>query len=70
MSAIITNNEDLKNYSVLGNIERVKGGNYFTRKIDTLNLLPIGNGLKQITLPSGWSYDSNDVAGNAVASIV
>lgn len=70
MSAIITDNEDLKNYSILGNIERIKGGYYFTRKIDTQNLTPWGNGLKQVSLPNGWNYDTTDIAGHAAASIV
>jgi hypothetical protein len=35
--------------------------------------LPIGNGEKQLTsffTNSNWTYDTTDVAGNAVASIV
>ena len=70
MSAIITDAEYLKNYTVLGNVERIKGGTFFSRQFDNLNLFPAGNGAKQITLPSGWSYDTDDVAGSAKASIV
>ena len=69
----ITNNEYLKNYSVLGNIDRIKSGAVFSRTFDTQNLLPMGNGYSQISSlfsNSNWTYDTTDVAGNAIASIV
>lgn len=72
ISCIITDNENLKNFTVLGNVDRIKSGYFFSRNFDNLNLLPNGNAYKQITtmIPFGWSYDMTDVAGNAVASIV
>lgn len=72
MSAIITDNPDLKNYTVLGNVDRVKEGYYFTRKINTINLIPNGQCYTQDTslLTSGWTFDTTDTAGEAVASIV
>lgn len=66
----ITSNENLKNYSVLKKIERIKQDYYFTNQINTLNLQPSTE--KQIlgSIPSTWSYDYNDYAGNAKFSIV
>lgn len=67
----ITGNEYLKNYSVLGNVDRINSGTLFSRQFDNLNLLLNGNGANQnVALPSGWIYDTTDVAGNAIASIV
>lgn len=46
-----------------------KGGRVFARSFDTQNLFPNGDGSDtSVTLPSGWSYDTEDVAGNAKAS--
>lgn len=72
MGAIITENENLKNYTVLGNVERIKDSYYFSRNINNQNLFPNGNCAKQESsmLPSGWNYDTTDVAGAAKASIV
>lgn len=72
ISCTITENENLKNFTVLGNVDRIKGGYFFSRKFDNMNLIPNGNAAKQISsmLPSGWSYDTDDVAGSAKASIV
>lgn len=72
-SATITGAEYLKNYTVLGNVDRIKSGTIFSRKFDTENLLPNGNGAKQETAMfsnSNWQYDTTDVAGNAKASFV
>lgn len=69
----ITGNEFLKNYTVLGNVERIKGGAIFSREFDTQNMFPNGNGAKQITgyaTNSNWTYDTEDKAGNAIASFV
>jgi hypothetical protein len=72
ISCTITDNESLKNFTVLGNVDRIKQGNFFSRGFDEMNLIPNGNGAKLDTsmLPSGWTYDTEDVAGNAKASIV
>lgn len=69
----ITECEYLKNFTVLGNVDRIKSGTIFSRQFDTMNLLPNGNGAKQeITMFSNpsWQYDTTDVAGNAKASFV
>lgn len=66
----ITNNEELKNFSTLSKVERIKGGNYYTNQINCLNL--VSNDSKAIIggIPSSWSYDYEDYAGNAKFSIV
>lgn len=66
----ITGYEYLKNFSVLGNTDRIKGGTYFSRKFDTENLCPQFNGTNLFTLPSTWSWDTTDIAGEGKASIV
>ena len=72
ISCIITDNENLKNFTILGNVDRMKEGYYFSRQFENLNLLPNGNISKtELTmLPSGWNYDETDAAGNAKASLV
>lgn len=68
----ITGKEYLQNFTVWPNKWRVKNGVMFTDVLDNVNLIANGNGSKQEPelLRSGWTYDTTDVAGNAVASIV
>lgn len=65
----ITSNEDLKNYTILKNIEKIKGNYYFSNTFNTLDLTSYAFS-PLITLPSGWTYDYDDYAGNANFSIV
>jgi hypothetical protein len=67
----ITGNEHLANYSVLSNKSVIKGCNIFDREFNTRNLILNGDGSNtNMKLPTGWSWDTTDVAGNAKASIV
>lgn len=67
----VTSDESLKNYTVLPNKDIVKGNKIYSKYFDTVNLLPNGDGSNTaVALPSGWTWDTNDVAGNAKASIV
>ena len=65
----ITSNENLKNYSILKNIERIKENYYFSNTFNTLNLAS-NAATPQGSLPNGWTYDYEDYAGNANFSIV
>lgn len=67
----ITSNENLKYYSVLKNVERMKANYYFTNEINNLNM--IINEAATVTdagLPSSWQIDTIDFAGNDNKSIV
>lgn len=68
----ITGKEYLKNYAVLPNVWKVKDGILFVDELDNVNLFANGNFSKQETqmLPSGWTYDATDKAGNGYASVV
>jgi hypothetical protein len=67
----ITDNEELKNYTVLPNKDIIKGNKVFSKEFNTANFMPNGtftdNGME---LPDGWTYDDTDYAGNAKRSIV
>lgn len=70
-SCDITTNEALKNYSALPNKDNFKGANVFSYQFNTNNFFTNGDGNDTgMTLPSGWQYDTTDIAGNAKASIV
>ena len=66
-NSLITDAEYLKNYSVLSNVERIKGNTYFSRLINTNNIFNLNTNM---TLPTGWTFDTTDYAGNARFSIV
>lgn len=67
----ITDKPELAYYTALPNKVNFKGIYTFTNKFDTMNLIPNGDGSDtNQPLPSGWSWDTSDVAGNAKASIV
>ena len=65
----ITSDENLKNYTILKNVERLKGNYYFSNTFNTLNLVT-NAASPQGSLPNGWTYDYEDYAGNANFSIV
>ena len=64
----ITGHEELINYSVLGNCDRLKGGNAYSRQFDTVSPLIISN--TNMPVPSGWEIDYEDYAGDAKWSLV
>ena len=68
----VTGNEQLINFVAMPNKAAVKGGNMFANKFDNTNLLTNGDCAVQDPgfISSGWQYDTEDVAGNAKASIV
>lgn len=57
----ITENEDLKYFTILKNKERIKKDYIFSYSFDNLNLFPNGVFAKQETsmLPAGWYYESS-----------
>lgn len=71
-SCDITTNPNLAYYTVLPNKDAIKGKLIFSREFNTRNLVINGDGSNPDPnlLPSGWTWDTNDVAGNAKASIV
>ena len=66
----ITSDETLMNYSILKNKERIKGGHCFSREFNNLDILTSTSQQVSGLIPSGWSYDTTDYAGNAKFSIV
>lgn len=67
----ITSNPELKNYTVLNNKDVIKGSKLFTRQLNTANLFPNGDlSDTNMPLPTGFTYDTTDVAGSGKASIV
>lgn len=68
----ITGKEYLKAYTALPKKDTVGANRIFSRNFNCVNLFPNGNCAVQDAafLPSGWSYDASDIAGNAKASIV
>lgn len=66
----ITSDETLMNFSILHNKERIKEDYYFTQQCDNLNLLASMQSMITQLIPSSWSYDTTDYAGNAKFSIV
>lgn len=71
-NAEITGNEYLKNYTVLPTKTAIKGGAIFVPQIVTNNLILNGNCMNRdpAFIPSHCSYDTEDKAGDAYASIV
>ena len=67
----ITEDPNLMYYTALPKTERIKGHKVFSYNFDNRSIFPNGDGANtNITLPSGWSFDKEDVAGNAKASYV
>ena len=68
----ISGKEYLKNYTVMPKMNRINDNHLFSRSFDCRNILPNGDCAVQETamLPSGWSYDTTDYAGNASCSLV
>ena len=67
----ITGKEYLKYYTVLPDKHTFKDGNTYATNFDTVNLFANGDGSdNSMPLPSGWTWDADDVAGNAKRSIV
>ena len=67
----ITGHEELKNYSVLPKAN-IDGGVVSTNEFECRNIIPNGDcsKLEGNMLPTGWTFDTADIAGNAHASIV
>jgi hypothetical protein len=67
----ITHDDTLAYYTALNDKDIIKGTKIYSKSFNTVNLLPNGDGSdRSATLPTGWSWDTNDIAGNAKASIV
>lgn len=75
----ITSDKNLAYYTALPDKEVLKSedtgkilcNKLFSRYFNTVNLFPNGDGSDtSMTLPSGWTWDKDDIAGNAKASIV
>jgi hypothetical protein len=67
----ITTDESLKNYTVLPNKDVIKGNKVFSNEFNTGNFISNGECSDSgMTLPSGWTFDDTDIAGNGVRSIV
>ena len=68
----VTGNEHLINFVAMPNKAAIKGGNMFANQFDNANLLANGDCTIQDPgfILSSWQYDTEDVAGNAKASIV
>lgn len=64
----ITSDENLKYYTVLKNVERIKKNYYFSNTFNNLNI----TSSESITtnIPSSWNIDTTDFAGNSNFSIV
>lgn len=67
----ITSNPELQSYTAMPCTDRIKGACAFSYKFDTVNIFPNGDGSDTgMELPAGWTFDTEDVAGNAKASFV
>lgn len=67
----ITEHPNAIGFSLFNKKERLKKDTLVSKHIDECNLIPNGRGENlDMTLPTGWTYDTDDVAGDAVASIV
>lgn len=75
----ITSDTSLAYYTALPDKEILKSedtgkilcNKLFSRYFNTVNLFPNGDGSDtSMILPSGWTWDKDDIAGNAKASIV
>lgn len=67
----ITTDPSLKYYTALPRTDKMKANKTFSYGFSTTNLFPNGDGSDTgQVLPSGWEFDTEDVAGNAKASFV
>lgn len=68
----ITDNPALRGYTVLPNVHAIGKGTLFMREMNEVDLFPAGRTVKPEPgmLPSGWTYDTEDYAGDAKYSIV
>lgn len=68
----ITSDTALQSLALLPNQVNIKGGVFSTHHINESNIIPNGSlsNNEQQMLPSGWSYDTSDIAGNGYKSIV
>lgn len=67
----ITTDPSLKYYTALPRTDKMKANKTFSYEFSTTNIFPNGDGSDTgMTLPSGWTFDTEDVAGNAKASFV
>lgn len=68
----ITDNPSLRGYTVLPNVHAIGKGTLFMREMNEVDLFPAGRTVKPEPgmLPSGWTYDTEDYAGEAKYSIV
>ena len=71
MNFNITDCPNAIGFSLLNKKERFKVDTLVSKHIDECNLIPNGRGENlDMPLSTGWTYDTTDVAGDAVASIV
>lgn len=75
MNCTITDDEDLKNFTLLPKMNRLYGARIFTSKIDNASLLSSSNLSKTDIYPtpqSGWYWDTEDIptGSQAKASLV
>lgn len=67
----ITHDKSLAYYTALNDKDIIKGNKVYSKYFNTVNIFPNGDGSDtNMSLPTGWSLDKNDIAGNAKASIV
>ncbi len=68
-AANLTDHPELQYWTALPNKTVFKNDRIFCEGFDTVNLIPNGDGSDStVPLPTGYSWDSTDVAGNAKAS--
>lgn len=75
MNCTITDDEDLKNFTLIPKMNRLYGARVFTSKIDNASLSSSNNLSKTATYPtpqSGWYWDTEDIpsGSQAKASLV
>ena len=68
----ITDQPTLRGYTALPTVHAIGKGTLFMRELDEVDLFPAGRTVKPEpgVLPSGWTYDTEDYAGDAKYSIV
>lgn len=67
----ITGKEYLKNFTVMKNNDRINNGKVFSREFNECNIFPNGDfSDASWTLPTNWTWDDTDYAGNATRSLV
>lgn len=67
----ITGKEYLKNFTVMKNNDRINNGKVFSREFNECNIFPNGDfSDASWTLPTNWTWDNTDYAGNATRSLV